>query len=351
MKNKVNEVKKRILVSVIIPTYNTEYYMLKEAIKSVLNQTYQEFEIILIDDKSDKYSDFSFLGKYQDNRIRFYQCDENRGLAYCINWGIELSRGKYIAKLDADDIALPRKLEEQVGYFEKNKDANVLVSRGIAFGERCFVAGAIPSNSEFIKTGFLLNCGIVHSSVMFRKKYLLDNSIRYDVDFKKAQDYDLWTRICERGDEIHMLKKCLCLYRIHSGQASDYNVSKGQKFDAVKIKRRVLSDLYKPTDRDFLCQESLGFKKLVKGVSVRDIHKWMNKTIAVNKKVKKYDEKYLKLLLVYKYCSIWRDKVSFRDIGFMLCKYPIEMIWMVGILIYKVTLKRFYMRYIPRKYR
>ena len=112
MKNKVNEVKKKILVSVIIPTYNTEYYMLKQAIKSVLNQTYQEFEIILIDDKSDKYSDFTFLEKYQDNRIRFYQCDENRGLAYCINWGIELSRGKYIAKLDADDIALPRKLEE-----------------------------------------------------------------------------------------------------------------------------------------------------------------------------------------------------------------------------------------------
>ncbi len=344
-------INKKIMVSVIIPTYNTQYYMLKESIESILNQTYHEFEIIVIDDKSDKYSDFSFLKKYNNKRIRFYQCDENKGLAYCINWGIELSRGKYIAKLDADDIALPRRLEEQVRYFEKNKNASVLVSRGMAFGEQCFVAGAIPSVPEFIKAGFVLNCGIVHSSVMFRRKYLIDNDIRYDVSCRKAQDYDLWTRISERGDEIHMLKKCLCLYRVHKGQASDYNISVGQKLVATKIKRGVLSGLYRPTDMDYLCQESLGFKKLMDGVSIHDIHKWMDKTIAENEKVKKYDQKYLKLMLVYKYCNIWRDSFSFRDLGYVMCKYPLELIWTTGIVMYKKILKCLYMSYIPRKYR
>lgn len=344
-------IKNKILVSVIIPTYNTEYYMLKEAIESILNQTYQEFEIIVIDDKSDKYSDFGFLEKYNDKRIRLYQCDENKGLAYCINYGIELSRGKYIAKLDADDIALPRRLEKQVGYFEKNKDAAILVSRGLAFGERCFMAGAIPSNPEYIRTGFLLNCGIVHSSVMFRKKYLLDNDIRYEESCRKAQDYDLWVRISERGDEIHMLKKCLCLYRVHTGQASDSNVGKGQKFVATNIKRRVLSELYKPTDMDYLCQESLGFRELVEGVSFCEIHKWMDKTIAVNKKIKKYNQKYLKLLLIYKYCNLWRDEFSLSDLSYILCKYPVEIILVVGILVYKAILKHLYMRYIPQKYR
>ncbi len=340
-----------VLVSVIIVTYNTKYYMLKEAIESILKQTYQDFELIIIDDKSEKYSDFSFLDKYNDKRIRFFRCMKNRGLAYCTNWGINLSRGKYIARLDSDDIALPKRLECQVDYLENNIDAPVLVSRGMSFGERFFVAGAIPSNPEFIRVGFLLNCGIVHSTAMFRKSYLINNDIRYNASIKKAQDYDLWARISEQGDKIHMLNKCLCLYRIHPGQASDYRISKEQRINSLMIKRRILESLYNPSETDYLCQESLGFRHLVDGISVDDIHRWIKTIVSINKSEKKYEQRYLKLLLVYKYCSMLHSNFSLKGFGFILLNYPFELFWTVGILIYKKISKGAYIRYIPNKYR
>ena len=340
-----------VLVSVLIVTYNTEYYMLKESIESILRQTYTNFELLIIDDKSEKYSDFSFLNKYHDKRIKFYQSKENKGLAFCTNWGIELSRGNYIARLDADDIALPRRLECQVDYLKNHKDAPVVVSRGISFGEQSFVIGAIPSNPEYIKAGFLLNCGIVHPTAMFRKEYLINNNIRYNPSYRKAQDYDLWVRMSERGDRIHMLNKCLCLYRIHSGQASDYSSSKEQKMNSLIVKRRVLTDLFEPSEIDYLCQESLGFRKIVAGVSDDDIHGWIKKIVAINSNAGKYDGKYLKLLLIYKYCSMLSDRFSINGFFFVLFNYPFELFWTLGIITYKRVLKEIYSRYIPKKYR
>ena len=339
------------LVSVIIATYNTQSYMLKESIESILSQSYQDFEIILIDDKSTDDIDYSFLSDYHDERIRFYQCEKNSGLAYCINWGIDLSKGKYIARLDADDIALPSRLAEQVRYMEKHKDTVVLASRGISFGDRCFVAGAIPSNPEYIRAGFLLNCGIIHSSVMLRKSYLIDNKVFYDASVDRAQDYDLWTRIDEHGDKIHMLKSCLCLYRIHDGQASNYQVSEAQKVCSTRIKRRVLSELYDPTEMDYKCQESLGFRRLVDGIFINDINCWMKKVFDINKKDRKYNQKYLKLSVLYKYCSVLRSNLSLKNMCYIFTHYPLEMIWIFGIVLYKGILKFVYRRYIPLKYK
>ncbi|MCI8465867.1 MAG: glycosyltransferase family 2 protein [Lachnospiraceae bacterium] len=115
------------LVSVIMPAYNGEKYI-GEAIESVLNQTYGNLELIVVEDKSTDATP-DLIRRYQDSRIRLYFNDRNQGIAYSTNLGIEKSRGKYIALLDDDDIALERRLEWQVDFLEKHEEIDVLGGR------------------------------------------------------------------------------------------------------------------------------------------------------------------------------------------------------------------------------
>jgi glycosyltransferase involved in cell wall biosynthesis len=192
--------------------YNNQRY-LREAVDSILNQTFTDFEFLIIDDGStDRSADI--IRSYTDPRIRFIQNEKNIGLTRSLNKGLKLAIGEYIARMDADDISLPERLKKQVWFL--NQHQNVGVVGGLRLevdtnGEEIRLVRLPTDNDEIKQKLFHLNC-ICHSTSMFRKQ-CVERVGGYREKFVTSQDYDLWLRIAEEFD-VSNLKEPLCKYRI-----------------------------------------------------------------------------------------------------------------------------------------
>ena len=201
-------------VSVILPVYNAEKF-LKEAIDSILNQTFTDFELLLINDGSTDRSK-EIIGSFSDKRINYVENDINKGLIYSLNRAIDLAEGKYIARMDADDVALPERLEKQIDYLESS-DADIVATRVKLIDEK---GNALPDWDDDAKNtspsqikNFLLrdNC-LAHPTVM--AKTSLFKKYRYKHNQKYSEDYDLWLRVVAEGLKIVKLDQPLLLHRI-----------------------------------------------------------------------------------------------------------------------------------------
>lgn len=182
------------LVSVIMPAYNAEKY-LAEAIESIINQTYPFWEFLIIDDGSTD-STREIIQSYQkrDGRIRLIAKPKG-GIAAALNLGIERSQGKYVARMDADDISLPNRLEKQVDYMERNGNIDVCATLYQIFSDKnkeSFIP-LTPHCDDEIKARMLFECVVGHPTIMFRKSTLMQGW-RYDTQ-AVAEDCDLWTRM------------------------------------------------------------------------------------------------------------------------------------------------------------
>lgn len=199
-------------VTVFMPVYNGEKY-LKEAIESILNQTYRDFEFLIIDDGSTD-SSADIVRSYSDSRIRFVQNETNIKIAATRNKGIELAKGEYIIPMDCDDISLPERIEKLVNFMEKNPEVGVCGAFYEEFGEN--VPSKIvknPTNSDDIKAALFFFCAIPNVACIIRKKYLNKYNLRYDNQFRfLAEDLDLWFR-CGLHFELANLPEILVKYR------------------------------------------------------------------------------------------------------------------------------------------
>lgn len=184
------------LVSVIMSVYNGEKY-LKEAVESILRQTFQDFEFIIVDDGStDKTSEI--LNSFDDLRIKVIKNSQNLGLTKSLNKAIEIAKGKYIARMDADDISLPHRLEKQIEFLEKNPEYAMIGSSYYKIddeGTTLSLVSVLTADSQ-IKEGLDKQNWFCHGSAIIRKDALLKVGT-YNEKFKYAQDYDLWLRISE----------------------------------------------------------------------------------------------------------------------------------------------------------
>lgn len=214
-------------VSVVMPVYNGEKY-LKEAIDSILNQTYTDFEFIIINDGSqDKTKDIIF--SYSDRRIVYLENEVNKGIVVTLNRGIDASKGKYIARFDADDIADSTRLEKQVLYMESHEDVCVLGTGMKIFGKNVMTqTRAFAINSNKLKSELLFSSCIAHPTVIIRKKTLDENKFKYDVNFAGAEDYHLWWRMANVG-KIAMIDEPLHYYRIHENQITQKYTEKDKE--------------------------------------------------------------------------------------------------------------------------
>jgi glycosyltransferase involved in cell wall biosynthesis len=200
-------------ISVIMPVYNAEKY-LKQAIESILNQTYQHFEFIIINDGSNDNSK-NIINSFNDERIRIFNNDENIGIVETLNKGIKLSIGKYIARMDADDISLPDRLEKQIFFMEKNQEVGLCSGNVISIDKN----GDIISkewwreNTMPIEWLLIWENPIAHPTTMIRKKTLIENDLYYDKKSLHSEDYDLWCRIA-LCSKIIRLKDVLIYYRV-----------------------------------------------------------------------------------------------------------------------------------------
>lgn len=207
------------LVSVILPVYNGEVY-LREAVDSILAQTWREFELIAIDDGSAD-SSVDILQQYTDDRMRVFS-HSNRGLAATLNRGIELARGKYIARQDQDDISRPDRFAKQVAFLEAQPACALLGTWAEIRQDRKLRKRfhRHPTDNATLQFELLFNNPFVHSSVMIRKS-ALEKVGGYTTDLARQppEDYELWSRIA-RCCEVANLPKLLVVYREVHGSMS-----------------------------------------------------------------------------------------------------------------------------------
>ncbi len=219
-------------ISVIMSVYNGEKYLV-EAIDSILNQTYSNFEFIIINDCStDKTSEI--LQAYNDARIKIINNDENLRLPASLNKGFRLAKGKYIARMDADDIALPDRFEKQVSYLENNPELAAIGGSYIVFNEQEgeMYAHIVDSN-ELLDKYYLLPSPISHPTAMLRKSMTVDEGYFYNEKYTSAQDYDLWLRIAKKH-KINNIADIVLKYRVHSKSISQQRKEE-QQVNAVTI--------------------------------------------------------------------------------------------------------------------
>jgi len=229
------------LISVVLPVYNAEPY-LKLAIDSILKQSYEHFEFIIINDGSTDDSETIILS-YTDSRIKYHK-QENKGLGATLNVGLGLSRGKYIARQDQDDISHPERFQKQVYFLENNPNVLLLGTRAKVFKDDGTVMGYHnhATNSAVLKFDLLFDNPFVHSSVMFRRS-AIDSIGNYTVDRDLYEDFDLWSRFAEIGD-VANLPEVLLDYRHH-----DKGMSKNfSNFKEFALYNQGVKNLKKITD-------------------------------------------------------------------------------------------------------
>lgn len=203
-------------ISVVMPAYNAEKYI-GEAIESILNQTFADFEFIIINDGSTDSTRECVLS-YFDERIVYLENEQNLGIVDTLNKGLERVSGEYVARMDADDVAMPVRLEKQISYLEKNKDIGVLGTGICIFGDGIDDQNRVFStDSEQLKAELIFSSCIAHPSVMIRRSVLKNNGLRYEKKYAGAEDYKLWWEIA-KVSRIATLPDILLKYRVHSSQ-------------------------------------------------------------------------------------------------------------------------------------
>jgi glycosyltransferase involved in cell wall biosynthesis len=222
-------------ISVIMPAYNCRPYI-EESVNSILNQTFTDFEFIIIDDCSTDGT-LEYLYSLDDIRIKLFPKEKNSGHAISLNMGLAQARGDYIARMDGDDVAMPERLKKQYDFLESNHNILCCGSSRLFIDEKNNEIGeyiAITS-PEIFKIAMFFNCEIAHPSVMIRNEAFKLFNLKYDISMEPAEDYDLWCRLIQKGLLANIEEK-LIKYRVHSKQVSQARVN--SQLEKVNIVRQ-----------------------------------------------------------------------------------------------------------------
>ena len=244
MKNKTSPI-----ISVIMPVYNAEKY-LEEAILSILNQTHKNFEFIIINDGSiDKSLEIIYKYQKKDKRIVLIN-RKNKGLITSLNEGIEKSSGSYIARMDADDISLAKRFERQIKLMELE---NLDICGGHFlninnFGEPISL-NLTPIGHDLCTLSLISKVPFAHPSVMIRKSFLEKNDIKYGQSLNnKAEDFDLWIRLHEKGAKFSNVNEIIFKYRIVKNSLSKINNLK------IKQETKVMTKLFCKNNKNYILE-------------------------------------------------------------------------------------------------
>lgn len=272
------------LISVILPVYNTEEFV-EKSILSILNQTFEDFELLLINDGStDKSKDImlSFL----DKRIRYIENKNNQGLIRSLNKGLYLSKGQFIARMDADDLCKKERFEKQIDFFQNDNDVDILGTGQYVIGENRCIDHKLTNEENVIH--LLLEPPVAHSSVLIKRKNIKLNKLYYDKKALHAEDYKLWIDSSLCGMSIKNIKEYLCGYRFHSNQVSAMNFET-QKYISHRLRLGYANRYFNIIGRETEYLTLLmGLNVKSKGVfeKVLKIHDYL---LAENKRKRKFD--------------------------------------------------------------
>ena len=275
-------------VTVFMPVYNGQQYI-GESIESVLNQTFTDFELLIIDDISTDES-VKTVESFNDTRIRLVKNNKHLGLAKIRQKGVDLAKGKYIAFLDYDDIAVPQRLKDQVSFLERNKNICVVgswIEVIDAEGKKTGQVWRHAGSSELINTILLFRNCITQSSVLLRKDCLTLEYFRSD--YWPAPDYDLWVRLSKKC-KIANIPSVLTYYRKHTENMSNKVID-----EIDRCTRKIMINNLSELKMDVSQKEINIHRMLEPGeknlsmIQINDIEKWLIKLLNANKKYKLFD--------------------------------------------------------------
>lgn len=241
------------LVSVLMPCYNVEKYV-EESMNSILSQTYTNLQIIAIDDCStDNTADILDRLAKQDSRILVVRNDRNLKLIKTLNKGISLCDGEFVARMDADDISLPSRIEKEVEFLTQNTDHDIVSTQFYAFRSdkpNKYYRHHSPLHDDELRGYMLFKSGICHPAVMIRQRVFKELGLKFEEEYLHVEDYALWSEAIYKT-KIANVKEPLLLYRVHESQVSSLNedLQSENKKKVFKIHCRHLG---LPEDREFI---------------------------------------------------------------------------------------------------
>lgn len=288
------------MVSVVMSIYNEPLQWLEPAVESILKQTYSSFEFIIVCDNPEYTEGITYIRKAaaEDCRIRFIINENNLGPTKSFNRAISYARGKYIARMDADDISLPERFERQVDYLETHPEISVCASDAHTMDEN----GKVTRKNRYKKKrnpalNIIAN-SIAHPSVMFRKSLMELRTPIYNEDFTYSQDYELWLFLLLNGHRFHTLESPLLLYRKSRRQIS-----------ATKKRRQV--ELFKKAHRK-LITDWLTRYGIIEYTDAGDLRIMLKKASKAYRNVRHEDQEYLLMIIYVLYFSLGTDSWAYR---------------------------------------
>ena len=297
-------------ISVIMSVYNGENY-LKEAIESVINQTFQNWELLVIHDCS-KDSTLEILEEFskKDSRIKIHTNEVNLKLPSSLNKAISLSTGKYIARMDADDICLPQRFEKQFKFMEENSHVQLSSCRFLTVKNGVYQLGGAGArcDSDAIDAMLLMANPILHPGVFARAEVF--KQFNYDTSLTCTEDLELWTRLALNKQKMQILPEYLLIYRLHDKQITSTTLER-QHTEVLKIQNKYYSAL-----ADKMSDEMEQF--YISGVYFRekvDVNKFINYIKWIKNATRKNFNKnainyaLLEILAEYKRCGVSKKDI------------------------------------------
>jgi glycosyltransferase involved in cell wall biosynthesis len=292
-------------VSVIMPVHNSEQY-LAEAIDSILCQTWSDFELIIINDGSQDNSTV-VISEYQkrDSRIRVYT-QENLGVTFALRRGWQATLGEYIARMDADDISLPKRFEQQVKFLNEHPEIGVVGTWVKTFNSESPTIWRYPTDHPAIKAQLLFGPPLAHPSVMMRKALFDSAQINYDPTYKRAQDYALWV---EAAKHFHLanIPQVHLLYRLHSQQVRQLG-KQDQQYTGFEVQKRQLLELgIAPTPSEAVLHASLYAGDFHASIEYLDqVEEWLLKLDAANRRIQVFSQSEFVDILIYYWMQTYK---------------------------------------------
>jgi glycosyltransferase involved in cell wall biosynthesis len=257
------------LVTVLLAVHDGETYV-RTALESVLRQTVSDLELVVVDDGSTDATPDVIAG-VRDARVRVIRNEAQLGLAGSLNRGLEEARGRYVARMDADDVALPRRLERQLARIGATPGTVILGTSVCAIGDNG-APGAVhsmPAAAAGVRWHLLFSSPFFHPTVLVDREHLDRHGLRYDPSFLESEDYDLWARALAIGDGAN-LSEPLVLYRVHAGQASQARRAL-QRTHQLDVARREITRLAPQLSaREIDLAWSLGVGERVEASSIEE---------------------------------------------------------------------------------
>ena len=237
-------------VSIVMSFHKEPLQWIRFAVESMLGQTFRDFEFIIVCDNPEHTEGIAYIREHEDKRIRLMINDRNLGPTKSFNIAIAASVGQYIARMDADDISLPERLEKQVGYMDAHPETSVCATDVHVIDENGRIKRRNRYRRKHDQSLLLISNSIAHPSVMFRRRLLELRNPIYNEDFIYTQDYELWLFLYLKGHRFHTLDQALLLYRKSRKQISNAREHKQTSLFKKAHKEFIINRLHQLTSPD-----------------------------------------------------------------------------------------------------